>query len=209
MTDVAGISTRHAGGTNRKKRVVSKRGLDRRRKQRELRKANMAEALAEAQSVGIALGEHPGTIYDVMEKVFIRTHALFMFTARKVDELDPNAKPTTNRDGDSLWWQSYDRQGNLVISPSKWPALEKTLREELFDQAIRMGALNIDERKVNIQQQILDILSRALSNAAAAAKLPEDQRRALGAALRAELEPFTATEPDSIDAEILKSDHAA
>jgi hypothetical protein len=199
MAGKAGVSTKPRHRTATKNRVISKRGLERARKRRELNHENMQEALQAASEAGVELGPHPGSIYDVMERTLQRTHTLWLFAAAQVDKLDPDLPPNSKRDSKSLWWQSYDRQGNLIITPSKWPALEATLRTELFEQAVRMGALDIDSKKLQVQTQILDLLGRALSNAAAKAKLPEAQRRALGAALREELEPFSANAPDTID----------
>jgi hypothetical protein len=107
--------------------------------------------------------------------------------------LDPDVPPG---DPKSIWFTHRDEQGNLHWEPSKWIELERALREELFDQGIRMGALKIDERRVRIEEKQMEVLSRALATAVERAGLDEATRRRVGGFLREELAVIdgTATE---------------
>ena len=147
------------------------------------------EAVSLAADLGIELAA-PEPVADVMEKVFRRTHALWLHAATEVDRLDPDApagKP------DSLWTYKFDENGNKIVEPSKWIQMESALRQELFEQAAVATKLNLDEAHVRIEGAKLELLARALSAAVKKADVPEDMQRRIGAALRQELATIEGT----------------
>lgn len=180
------------------RRPTLTKGQIRRAKQRRMRNArHYHEALALAGELGIELGENPGQIPDVMERIFRRVHALWKFAASQVDLLDHTAAPGAKN---SLWYRHYDDNGNVIYSPSKWVEMERALREELFEMGSRMTQLNIDTRHVMVEEKQLDLLSRALATAAAAAGLSDEQKRNLGSALRTELAVLEGRVSDEVTA---------
>lgn len=141
------------------------------------------EAISFASELGIELAPSE-PIPDVMEKIFRRTHALWLHAATEVDRLDPDAPAG---DQDSIWTYKYDENGNKIVGPSRWIQLENALRSELFEQAAVATKLNLDEAHVRVEAAKLEVLSTALRNAVKAAGVPEELQRKIGAALRSEL----------------------
>ena len=158
----------------------SKRAAARRRKNS--KSYRNAVALANDLEISIA---PTMPIADVMELVFRRTHALWQFAAAEADKLDATKKDGTTN---AIWQIQYDAQGNPLRVPHKWIEMERTLREELWEQATDLQSLNIDERRVRIEEAQMEILGRALSAAAKDAGLDSETQRALGSHLRQRLQ---------------------
>lgn len=181
-----------------RRRPSQTKGQIRQAKRRRRRNAKLYhEAVALAGDLGMELGKNPGTIPEVLEKVFRRTHALWAHAASQVDNLSSTANPGTKN---SLWALKYDEQGNRIVEPSKWVMLETALREELFEQGARMTQLNLDARRVKIEETQLEMLSRALALAAKRANLSDEQQRDLGSALRTELAIIEGTTSELVPA---------
>lgn len=175
---------------NRRRPAMTKGQLSRMKKRRQRNRVLYHEAVALAADLGVETGERVSSIPDILMKVFERTHALWLTIATAVDNLDADAKPGAPN---SLWHKALDEQGNWIYSPAKEVQLEQTLREELFDQGVRLSQLNIDSRAVRVEEVKLELLARALDNAVKQVGLPEKQRKELGAALRSELHVLEGT----------------
>jgi hypothetical protein len=142
------------------------------------------EVVNAAADLGIELGPEIKSIPDAVMTIFRRTHALWLHAASQVDRLDPEADPGVE---DSLWTLRYDENGNRIIELSKWIQYEQALRSELFEQAMQMSHLKLDERMVQVEETTLAILGRALQAAMQKAQVPEDLRKTIGSNLRTEL----------------------
>jgi hypothetical protein len=143
------------------------------------------EVIAAAEEVGIELGGSVRSLPDIVMTIFRRTHALWKHAASVVDQLDPDADPGLP---DSIWTIRFDENGNRIVELSKWVEYETRLREEVFDQAMRMSHLKIDERMVRVEETQLAILQVAITKALAATQgMNEELRRELGRNLRSEL----------------------
>lgn len=162
----------------------SKRAMN--RKKRNSKSYRAAVALANEFEVSIA---PPMPIADVMELVYRRTHALWQFAASQADQLDatlPDGKPG------AIWQIQFDAQGNPLRVPNKWIEYERALREELWEQSTDLTSLDIDERRVRIEEAQMEILGRALTQAAKDTGLDQATQKLLGSNLRkhlAELSP--------------------
>lgn len=151
------------------------------RKKRNSKSYRAAVALANDLEITIA---PPMPIADVMELVYRRTHALWQFAASQADKLD-----ATLPDGkaNAIWQIQYDAQGNSLRVPHKWIEYERALREELWEQSTDLQSLNIDERRVRIEEAQMEILGRALTLAAQDAGLDAATQQTLGSHLRQRL----------------------
>lgn len=178
---------------HRRKPALTKGQLSRMRKKRKRNSVLYHEAVALAAELGVETGPKITSIPDILMMVFERTHALWLAAATAVDQLDADAAPG---EPNSPWYKSLDEQGNWEYQPAKEIELERVLREELFDQGVRLSQLNIDDRAVRVQEIQLEILGAALSKAVARSNLTEDQRRELGGHLREELSLIEGTAKD-------------
>jgi hypothetical protein len=142
------------------------------------------EVVAASAELGIELGPEIKSIPDIVMKVFRRTHALWLHAASEVDRLDSDKRPG---EPDSIWTLRYDENGNRIVELSKWVQYEQTLRNELFEQAMAMSHLKLDERLIAVEEATLAILGRALQAAMAKSDVPEDMRKVIGSNLRQEL----------------------
>lgn len=175
-------------------------------KRRQRNRVLYQEVVATAADLGIELGSHITSIPEVVMRVFRRTHALWIHAATEVDRLDADAEPGTR---DSLWTLRYDENGNRIVELSKWIQYEQALREELFEQAMQMSHLKLDERMVNIEERTLNLLGHALMAAAEASGLDEGQRRLLGSNLRHQLGLIEGTATEVVAARDLDLDERA
>lgn len=158
--------------------------LTRMEKRRKRNSVLYHEAVALAGDLGVETGPKITSIPDILMKVFERTHVLWLTIATAVDNLDADAQPGTKG---SLWHKAIDEQGNWIYTPAKEVELERVLREELFDQGVRLSQLKIDDRAVRVEEVKLELLAKALDSAVKKAGIPEAKRREIGVALREEL----------------------
>lgn len=122
-------------------------------------------------------------VLEAMELVLDRAMDLWRIALKQADKLTL----------DEFWVTKVDAQGNRIAEPNKWLQYDAALRSEIFEMAARMQGLNIDERRARVQEAQMELLGRALQQAAANAGLTEEQQRNLGAALRKELEAAVGT----------------
>jgi hypothetical protein len=148
------------------------------------------DVIEAAGDMGIELGPEINSIPEIVMTVFRRTHALWLHAASEVDRLDPDKTPGLPG---SLWTIRYDESGNRIVEQSKWILAEKALREELFDQAMRMSHLKLDERLVAVEEATLSLIAAALATAVSKADIPEDTQRAIGKYFREELQTIDGT----------------
>lgn len=176
-----------------KREPLTKGQIRRSQKRRARNKAMYHEMVKLAAEQGIELAD-PIPTTDLLEKVFRRTHALWIHAATEVDRLDPDAP--AGKPG-SLWTYKIDENGNKIVEPSKWVQYENALRQELFEQAAMAQKLNLDEAKVRIEAAQLQLLGQALKNAAKRTGLDDETQRQLGANLRRELSVIEGTAHDA------------
>lgn len=174
MIDQIDQPTRSAG--RRGAKAITRKERMRIERKRKARQMTYKESMLLAEEFGVHVAEDM-PLHEVQLKTFRRIHALWMQAASKVDALDPEATPG---EPNSLWFKYYDEHGNTRFEPSKWLQLETNLRQELFDAGIRLGHLDIDARRVLVEEAQLTLLQDALATAAARLGLSEAQRVEFG-----------------------------
>jgi hypothetical protein len=165
----------------RKGTAVKLQAPKERAKSKRRRKAHrmlVAELVEESKLYEMGdLYQNPVGVLNAMQLMLDRAMALWRLAANEVDKLRT----------ENLFATSVDEQGNEWEELTKWVAWEQALRNEVFEMAARMQALNVDERLVRVEEVKTELLGRALVNAARKAGLDEDTQRALGTHLREEL----------------------
>jgi hypothetical protein len=143
----------------------------RRRRARNRRTVSEIRALCEHYEVQAA---QIGDVADVLDECLRRAVGDMRFAAGYVDDLPI----------DDFWVKKVDAHGNILVEPHPWVQLEKLSREEVVEIATRMAGLDIDERRVALQEAQAALLQRALRVAMEAVGLTPEQQKLLGPALR-------------------------
>lgn len=131
-----------------------------------------AELVEEFAAVGMTI-PRAITIADALQEVLGRAVAHMRIAATEVDRL----KPT------DLWAYKFDAQGNRLVEPSKWLRAETVARKEVLEIASRMAQLDIDGRRVAVEEAEALFITRFLDAVLDQLNLTDEQRGLLGPAL--------------------------
>jgi hypothetical protein len=169
---------------HQKSKPVADRSLvnqgTRRRKARNRKLYGEAMKLAAADGMTRPTGV---TVTDVLQECLERATGGLRFAAAEVDKLK----------GDDFWVQKVDAQGNVLVEPNKWYQLEQACRAEVEELATKMLSLDIDSRLAAVEEARAMLMFRAVVEAAKKVGLDPATVRALGSALRGELEAIEGT----------------
>lgn len=140
-------------------------------------RALVVEMLDSARTYDVEISK--GTsIVDSLQMILDRAMDHWRMACKEVDKLDE----------EDFWFAYIDAQGNTLYEPNVWIKYEQALRAEILDMSIRMGHLGVDERRVRVAEAQVELMGRALLAAAQKIGLDSPIQKALGQALREELE---------------------
>jgi hypothetical protein len=160
----------------RRKKEVNRRTVS--KKNRKLFRE--AVALANDGHVPILSGMRS---IDVIQEVLDRAVAMMRFAQAEVDKLSI----------DELWVRRIDAQDNVIVEPHRWIQMEQVLRTEALEIADRMEKLNIDERRITLQEAESHLIQLAIRQVLAQLDLTPEQTKKVGPALRAAQDIFDGT----------------
>lgn len=113
------------------------------------------------------------TIPDALQEILGRAVSHMRIAATQVDKLRPS----------ELWAYKFDAQGNRLVEPSKWLRAETAARKEVMEIAGRMAQLDIDGRRVAVEEAEALFITRFLDAVLDGLNLTDEQRGLLGPAL--------------------------
>lgn len=146
------------------------------RKSRANKKAFSA-ALAVAKSYDLPRA-HGVTTVDVLQECLERVVAIMRYAAKQLDRID-------ERD---LWAEILDAQGNVLVEPNQWLALEAAMRAEAIELSVQMENLGIAERQVALAERTADQIAPILMDVLEGLGLTAAQKRKVPGVVRARLQ---------------------
>lgn len=141
---------------------------------------HQARQEAARQAEGVRLDADPAV---ALQEVLDRSLVMMRYAASQADELD----------SDSLFVSGWTggENGSFAKVPHEWLRLEADLRQEVATLAGRMVQLGIADRAVALEEAKAAILINAILAAARKSGIARDQIKALGPAIREELQTIT------------------
>jgi hypothetical protein len=158
---------------------------------RKVRKRSLQQAIELAKDAELNLNRprRPVSTTEIMDELTLRVHDLWLWVQNHTNEIN---EP-------DFWIKGRDYNGNIYVEPEKWFQLERSLREELFEMTRQMTALDIDERRIRVEELQLSVLGRALQAALRDANVDAQTQKVIGARLRqhiAAIEGSITVEPN-------------
>lgn len=115
---------------------------------------------------------------DTLQECLERVVAIMRFAAQQGDNLK----------ADDLWVEFVDRQGNTLVEPNQWMALEGAMRAEAIELSVAMENLGIEERRTQVAEQMAGVIAPVLKDVLDGLDLSAAQKRKVPGIVRARLE---------------------
>lgn len=120
---------------------------------------------------------HGVTTIDVLQECLERLVAIMRFAASEADRLP----------ADEVWVELTDAQGNVLVEPNQWLALEAAMRAEAVELAAQMENLGIAERQVAVAERVADVIAPVLKDVLDGIGLTAAQQRKVPGIVRERL----------------------
>jgi hypothetical protein len=148
----------------------------------------MGEAmrLASEHRIPTSFDKASPSLPRLLDEVLNRTIDIWRWAATQADKV-PEAE---------FWVEGFDSDENKITEPNKWFQLEAAARDEAFTMLSTMTSLDIDDRRVKVEEFQLEVLGRALRAAARDAGLSQEQQTALGIELRRHIAIIEGHDPN-------------
>lgn len=148
-----------------------------RRSRSKRNKEAFKKAVALADSYDMPRAHGVSTV-DVLQECLERVVAIMRYAASEADQLP----------ADEVWVELVDAQGNALVEPNQWLALEGAMRTEAVELAAQMENLGIAERQVAVAERMADVIAPVLKDVLDAIGLTPAQQRKVPGVVRERLQ---------------------
>lgn len=135
-------------------------------------KVAFREAMLTANAAGMQRPE-TNSVPDLLGEVLARAVGGMRYAASEVDKVPV----------EDFWVEKYDAHGNKLVEPNKWYQLELACRGEVAELADLYARLDLDRRRVELEEAEAALWAGVIREAARRAGLKPAQQRQLLRAL--------------------------